>query len=141
MRQLSSSDSGTITGRLFGCSRKRDRDHFLTQLAARKRNLKWDTVQMVTEHALLPVISGRENEFEIAFSEAIAIITSIPGCRNVSLSRSIESPSTYLLLVEWDHLDDHMIRFRQSERYEQWRDLLHHFYEPFPVVEHYQAVL
>jgi heme-degrading monooxygenase HmoA len=96
---------------------------------------------MVTEHALLPVIPGREAEFEIAFGEARAIITSMSGCRNVSLSRSIESPSTYLLLVEWEHLDDHVIGFRQSEHYEKWRNLLHHFYEPFPVVEHYQAVL
>lgn len=96
---------------------------------------------MVTEHALLLVIPGREGEFEIAFSEARAIITSMPGCRHVSLSRSIESPSTYLLLVEWEHLDDHMIGFKQSEQYEKWRNRLHHFYEPFPVVEHYQAVL
>ena len=66
---------------------------------------------------------------------------SIPGRQHVSLARSIESPNTYLLLVEWDHLDDHMIGFRQSTEYEKWRNLLHHFYEPFPVVEHYQAVL
>ncbi|MHB8436019.1 MAG: antibiotic biosynthesis monooxygenase, partial [Acidimicrobiales bacterium] len=25
--------------------------------------------------------------------------------------------------------------------YEEWRRLLHHFYEPFPVVEHYEQVL
>lgn len=109
--------------------------------AARRRNGLWDSIQMVTEHALLPVIAGREDEFETAFGEARAIIGSMAGCRNVSLSRSIESPSMYLLLVEWEHLDDHMIGFRQSEQYEKWRSLLHHFYEPFPIVEHYQAVL
>lgn len=96
---------------------------------------------MITEHALLPVIPGREGEFEIAFTEARAIITSMPGCQGVSLSRSIESPSMYLLLVEWEHLDDHTIGFRQSEQYEHWHTLLHHFYEPFPLVEHYQIVL
>jgi len=95
---------------------------------------------VITEHALLPVIPGREDDFERAFAEARAIITSMPGCRSLSLSRSIESPSNYLLLVEWEHLDDHTIGFRQSEKYQKWRTLLHHFYDPFPLVEHYQAV-
>ncbi|TFD56695.1 antibiotic biosynthesis monooxygenase [Cryobacterium sp. Hh38] len=95
---------------------------------------------MITEHALLPVIPGREVEFELAFAKARAIISSIPGCRSLMLSRSIESPSTYLLLVEWDQLDDHTIGFRQSVQYQEWRALLHHFYEPFPLVEHFQTV-
>ena len=95
---------------------------------------------MITEHALLPVIPGREDDFERAFAEARAIITSMPGCRSLSLSRSIEAPSNYLLLVEWEQLDDHTIGFRQSKQYQKWRTLLHHFYDPFPLVEHYQAV-
>jgi len=99
------------------------------------------TVQVITEHALLPVIPGKEGEFELAFAEARAIIASMPGCQGVSLSRSIESPSTYLLLVDWERVEDHTIGFRQSEQYQQWRALLHHFYEPFPVVEHYRSVL
>ena len=96
---------------------------------------------MITEHALLPVIPGREHDFELAFSEARPIIASMAGFRNLSLSRSIESPSTYLLLIEWDRLEDHTVGFRQSEEYGNWRALLHHFYDPFPVVEHYQNVL
>lgn len=95
---------------------------------------------MITEHALLPVIPGREDEFEIAFAEARGIITSMPGWRSLTLSRSIESRSTYLLLVEWQHLDDHTIGFRQSDRHQAWRALLHHFYESFPVVEHFETV-
>ena len=69
-----------------------------------------------------------------------AIISSMPGFRSLMLSRSMESPSTYLLLVEWDQLDDHTIRFRQSVQYQELRALLHHFYEPFPLVEHFQTV-
>jgi heme-degrading monooxygenase HmoA len=96
---------------------------------------------VITEHALLPVIPGKEGEFELAFAEARAIIASMPGCQGVSLSRSIESPNSYLLLVDWERVEDHTIGFRQSEQYQQWRALLHHFYEPFPVVEHYRSVL
>ncbi|WP_285242689.1 antibiotic biosynthesis monooxygenase [Pseudarthrobacter sp. fls2-241-R2A-127] len=95
---------------------------------------------MITEHALLPVLPGREAEFEAAFGQARAIIASMPGFRTLSLSRSMEPPGTYLLLVEWETLEDHTVGFRESPEYQQWRRLLHHFYQPFPVVEHFVAV-
>ncbi|WP_449372748.1 antibiotic biosynthesis monooxygenase family protein [Arthrobacter psychrolactophilus] len=95
---------------------------------------------MITEHAILPVIAGRESDFEAAFDTARHIISAIPGFRGLTLSRSIESPSEYLLLVDWDTLDDHTIGFRTSESYQQWKALLHEFYEPFPVVEHFELV-
>ena len=95
---------------------------------------------MITEHALLPVIPGREAEFEVAFAEARGIICSMPGFLSLSLSRSIETPSSYLLLVEWERLEDHTIGFRQSPEYQAWRALLHHFCDPFPVVEHFSRV-
>lgn len=98
------------------------------------------TCPVITEHALLPVIPGREEEFETAFRQARPIIASKPGFVSLSLSRSIESPSTYLLLVEWEKLEDHTIGFRGSAEYQQWRSLLHQFYEPFPVVEHFAPV-
>jgi heme-degrading monooxygenase HmoA len=81
-----------------------------------------------------------EDDFERAFDDARLIIASMNGCRRVSLSRSIESPSTYLLLVEWERLEDHTMGFRQSGQYQTWRELLHRFYDPFPLVEHFQAV-
>lgn len=96
---------------------------------------------MITEHALLPVVPGREVDFEAAFAQAREIIAAMPGFGGLTLSRSIESPSTYLLLVEWERLEDHTEGFRGSVQYDRWRDLLHHFYEPFPVVEHYARVL
>lgn len=96
---------------------------------------------MITEHALLTVTPGQEHDFELAFSEAQPIIASMAGFRKLSLSRSIESPNTYLLLVQWERLEDHTVGFRQSEHYAKWRALLHHFYDPFPVVEHFETVL
>ena len=95
---------------------------------------------MITEHAILPVIAGRESDFEAAFDTARHIISAMPGFRGLTLSRSIESPSEYLLLVDWDTLADHTIGFRTSESYQQWKALLHEFYEPFPVVEHFDQV-
>lgn len=95
---------------------------------------------MILEHALLPVRAGREAEFEAAFAAAHPLIAGRPGFRSLTLSRCLERPSTYLLLVEWECLEDHTEGFRGSPEYQEWRRLLHHFYDPFPVVEHFTAV-
>ena len=96
---------------------------------------------MILEHALLPVRPGQEADFERAFATATDIISAVPGFRNLTLSRCLERPGGYLLLVEWDRLEDHTEGFRGSPAYEDWRALLHSFYDPFPVVEHYVTVL
>jgi heme-degrading monooxygenase HmoA len=96
---------------------------------------------VILEHALLPVKPGQEADFERAFATATDIISAVPGFRKLTLSRCLERPGGYLLLVEWDRLEDHTEGFRGSPAYEDWRALLHHFYDPFPVVEHYVGVL
>jgi heme-degrading monooxygenase HmoA len=94
----------------------------------------------ILEHAPLSVIPGQEAAFEAAFAEAGAIIASMPGFQSLTLSRCIERPSAYLLLVNWDRLEDHTQGFRGSPRYADSKRLLHHFYDPFPTVEHYAPV-
>ena len=89
------------------------------------------------EHALLEVGPAASAAFEAAFAEARPLIEATPGFRWLRLERSIETSGRYLLLVEWDRLEDHTRGFRGSERYERWSALLHHFYEPFPRVEHH----
>lgn len=95
---------------------------------------------MVLEHALLPVRAGEEQAFEAAFAQARPIIAGMPGFRRLTLSRCLERPGTYLLLAEWDRLEDHTVGFRGSADYQQWRALLHPFYDPFPVVEHFEPI-
>lgn len=96
---------------------------------------------MILEHALLPVRPGQEAAFEAAFARARPLIEATPGFGGLRLSRSSESPSTYLLLVQWDSVQAHTEGFRGSDRYARWRELLHHFYEPFPTVEHFETVV
>ena len=100
-----------------------------------------DHADVTLEHALLPVRPGQEDDFEAAFRDARKIIARMPGFTSLTLSRCLERPSTYLLLVEWESLEDHTVGFRGSKDYQRWRQLLHHFYEPFPTVEHYEQVL
>lgn len=96
---------------------------------------------VILEHAILPVLPGREADFEAAFAEAEPIIRSMPGFIDLRLSRSIETPNEYLLLVHWQSVAAHEQGFRGSPGYGRWRELLHGFYDPFPVVEHFAEVL
>ena len=85
-----------------------------------------------------PTSPGSETAFEAAFSEAAPIIASMRGCLSHELQRCIETPSRYILLVEWRSLEDHTVGFRGSAEYQHWKRLLHHFYDPFPTVKHYE---
>lgn len=95
---------------------------------------------MILEVAPLQVKPGHEEEFEAAFLQAQRIIASMPGFVSHELQRCIERSGEYLLLVRWQRLEDHEIGFRQSAEYQEWKRLLHHFYDPFPVVSHYRTV-
>jgi heme-degrading monooxygenase HmoA len=95
---------------------------------------------VILEVAVLDVKPGQEADFEAAFGNAQQIIASMPGYVSHQLQRCLESPYRYLLLVNWETLEHHTVGFRGSEQYQQWRQLLHHFYDPFPEVEHYSAV-
>lgn len=95
---------------------------------------------MVTEQAVLDVKPGQEPDFEAAFAQARAIIARMPGFGALQLHRCLERPNRYLLLVAWERLEDHTEGFRGSADYEEWKRLLHHFYDPFPTVEHFTLV-
>ncbi|MBM0237435.1 antibiotic biosynthesis monooxygenase [Micromonospora sp. ATA32] len=95
---------------------------------------------MVLEVALIDVITGHEDDFAAAYAQARPIITGAPGCRSVRMTRGIESPSRFVLLVEWDSVEAHEDNFRATERFEQWRALIGpHFAGP-PNVEHFVDV-
>ena len=96
---------------------------------------------MILEVAKLNIKPGEEKKFENAFLTAQTIIAAMPGYVSHQLQRCIEKPNRYLLLVNWEKLEDHTQGFRESEQYEQWRALLHHFYAPFPEVEHYELIV
>lgn len=95
---------------------------------------------MILEAAPLSVRPGQTEAFEAAFRQAQAIISSMPGYLSHELQRCIERDHEYLLLVRWKTLQDHEVGFRQSPQYQDWKRLLHHFYEPFPTVLHYSPV-
>jgi heme-degrading monooxygenase HmoA len=92
---------------------------------------------VVLESAILNVIPGEEAAFEEAMKTARPLIAATPGFVAIDVHRCMETANQYLLLVQWRSLEDHTVGFRQSDRFPRWRELLHHFYDPAPLVQHY----
>lgn len=94
----------------------------------------------ILEVARLDVRPGQEADFQAAFGQALSSIRAVPGFIDLELRRCLETRNRYLLLVRWETLADHTVGFRQGPEYPRWKELLHHFYDPFPEVEHYETV-
>ena len=92
---------------------------------------------MILEVAILDVRPGQSEAFERDFAEARSLVAETEGYQHHELRRCLEKRDRYLLLVWWDTLEAHTERFRGSPQYARWRELLHHYYGPFPAVEHY----
>jgi heme-degrading monooxygenase HmoA len=97
-------------------------------------------IYMILEAVMLQVKEGMEEEYEQAFREASKIIASMKGYISHELQRCMEIKGKYLLLVKWESLEAHTVGFRQSKEYQEWKRQLHHFYDPFPAVEHFENV-
>ncbi|MFZ1525006.1 MAG: antibiotic biosynthesis monooxygenase [Saprospiraceae bacterium] len=96
---------------------------------------------MILEVAILNIKIGQEKQFEIDFVTAGQFISSIKGYVKHSLRKCLEQANKYILLVEWESLEDHTIGFRQSPEYLEWKKILYHYYDPFPTVEHYETII
>ncbi|MES2584196.1 MAG: antibiotic biosynthesis monooxygenase [Pseudomonadota bacterium] len=95
---------------------------------------------MILEIAQIQVRQGQGAQFQATFLAAQKIIQSMPGYLGHELQKCIEHVEHYMLLVRWESVDHHEIGFRKSAGYQEWRKLLHGFYEPFPAVLHYVQV-
>ncbi|MFN2518372.1 MAG: antibiotic biosynthesis monooxygenase [Jatrophihabitantaceae bacterium] len=91
---------------------------------------------MVLEVAEIQVTPGAELDFADAYRGIKAVLTTTPGCRSARMTRGIESPSRFVLLVEWDSVEAHEQQFRATERFTRWRAAIGPFFASPPVVEH-----
>ncbi|HUY65790.1 MAG TPA: antibiotic biosynthesis monooxygenase [Acidimicrobiales bacterium] len=95
---------------------------------------------MILEHALITIRPGTADDFEDALARARPIIAASHGFISLELHHGIEQPDQYLLLVEWESLDDHLVGFRASAAFTEWRALIGPFFELPPVVGHFAPV-
>jgi heme-degrading monooxygenase HmoA len=95
---------------------------------------------MITEIAVLHIRHQQSGAFEKAFNQAQTLIRTMAGYLDHELHKCMEAADKYLLIVRWKTLADHTVGFRSSAPYREWARLLHPFYDPFPVVEHYEKI-
>lgn len=96
---------------------------------------------MITEIADIRVVADRAEEFPAAVAEGLEHVSGTPGFRSARLTRSIETPTRFVLLIEWDTVEAHTVGFRESERFALWRGVVGPFFDGPPHVEHVEQVL
>lgn len=95
---------------------------------------------MVLEVATVDVRPGEEDAFVAAYRQARSEVIGTPGCRSIRLTRGVESPSRFVLLVEWDSVEAHLDGFRATDRFTRWRAAIGpHFAGP-PAMEHFTDI-
>jgi heme-degrading monooxygenase HmoA len=91
---------------------------------------------MIIEYAEIEAKPGEEAAFEAAVASAAPLFKRSKGCLGVELQRGVEKPSKYKLVVKWETLEDHMVSFRGSEEFQEWRRLIGPHVAGAPHVEH-----
>lgn len=92
---------------------------------------------MIVERVELNILAHQSEAFEQAMQQAKLLIAQMSGFLGLELLKHYQLPDRYLLLIQWERLEDHQQGFRKSVQYQEWKALLHHFYSPFPIVEYY----
>lgn len=95
---------------------------------------------MITETAILEIDPAHEREFEHALRAAVPLFLNAPGCGGVEFYRSLEQAGRYHLVVQWQRVEDHVVHFRGSEGFREWRRLVGGYFAKPPLVEHVQKL-
>jgi quinol monooxygenase YgiN len=91
---------------------------------------------MVTQIAEINIKEGANEAFEQGVAKAVPIVMQAEGCHGISLNRSVEFPLRYRVMVRWESVDHHLVKFRASEGFAQWRALVGPYFDGIPSVEH-----
>jgi heme-degrading monooxygenase HmoA len=96
---------------------------------------------MITEIAQIDIKPGQEESFEAAVAKARPLFATAKGSIELELLRSIEKPSRYRLHAKWETLESHIVDFRGSPAFTEWRALIGPFLVSAPEVEHVETVM
>jgi quinol monooxygenase YgiN len=96
---------------------------------------------MILEIAQIDVKPGMEEAFEKGVAAAVPLFRRARNCHGVELQRSFEKPQRYRLVVKWETVEDHMVGFRNSADFQEWRRLVGDCFERPPEVEHTRQAL
>ncbi len=96
---------------------------------------------MIYEFADLQILPGQERDFEAAVQRAVPVFQRSPGCLGVELTRLVEEPAVYRLVVRWETLEHHTVQFRGGQNFADWRALVGKYFASPPAVKHAAPVL
>jgi heme-degrading monooxygenase HmoA len=95
-------------------------------------------IPMILELADFRITPGRQAEFDAAIVRGVqTVISRAKGFRGFKVNKSLETPERYLLMIFWDTVEDHMVGFRQSPEFAEWRAIVGPFFAAAPQVEHF----
>ncbi|HRF98769.1 MAG TPA: antibiotic biosynthesis monooxygenase, partial [Aggregatilineales bacterium] len=92
---------------------------------------------MILEIAEFYIRPNTQPAFESALRESLdKYISKSHGFINAQLHQSIEDDTRFILLVNWETLEDHTVGFRQSEQFKYHRELITPYFAKDPFVQH-----
>ena len=95
---------------------------------------------MILELADIRIYPGSQQEFELAIQRGMTdVIRHAKGFISYQVRHSIESPERYVLMIEWETLENHTVDFRGSPAFQEWRAIVGPYFISPPAVEHFAA--
>jgi heme-degrading monooxygenase HmoA len=99
-----------------------------------------DDAGMIVEIADFAVLPGHEEQFAEAYAQARELLVGTEGFRSARMTRGIETPARFVLMVEWESVEAHTETFRGSAAFTRWRELIGPHFDGLPHVEHFRDV-
>lgn len=94
---------------------------------------------MILELATVDINQGTNKEFEEALEKAQFVISKSNAYIGHQFQKCIEQDNRYVLLIQWQTVEDHTKGFRESELFKEWRALIGPYFQNTPFVQHYEV--
>jgi heme-degrading monooxygenase HmoA len=96
---------------------------------------------LILELADIRIQPGQNEAFDEAIVRGVGtVISKAQGFRGWKVNKGIESRERYVLMIFWDTLEDHTVRFREGPLFPQWRAIVGPFFAQPPAVEHFSLL-
>lgn len=96
---------------------------------------------MILEFVDIRIHPGQQAAFEEAIQRGLdTVLAKSKGFAGYKVNRGVESPERYLLTIFWETVEDHMVGFRESPAFAEWRAIVGPFFAQPPAMEHFNLV-
>ncbi|MBV8635924.1 MAG: antibiotic biosynthesis monooxygenase [Burkholderiaceae bacterium] len=93
---------------------------------------------MILEIADIRIQAGKQAQFDAAIKRGLEeVIAKAKGYISHQVHKCIETPARYVLMIQWQTLENHTVDFRGSPAFAEWRAIVGPFFASPPNVEHF----